>query len=162
MIARYKNTQYYCTPYGDVYRKIIGGFKPMAKGTDIGGYVTVAICINGKKHLKKAHRMVYEAWRGEIPGGLCVDHLDFNRRNNNISNLQLLSKSENSKRKKEPMAGMLNPKSFMSDKLIIKCFESQKLPRNSRSKFVGIRAKQINRIVKGESHLVDSKRLGLL
>lgn len=162
MLARYKDTQYYCTPYGDIYRKIIGGYKPMKKGRDKGGYVRISISVNGKNYLKAAHRMVYEAWRGEIQNNLCVDHLDFDRRNNNISNLQLLTASQNSSRKQKPMAGFINPRSSMTDDLIIKCFESQKLPRNSRSKFAGINPKQINRIIRGESHLVESRRLGLL
>lgn len=162
MLAQYKNTKYLCTPYGDVYSKTLRGLKPIKKQIDRAGYEVVSVCILGKKQIKKVHRIVYESWRGEIKDNLCVDHIDFDKKNNNISNLQLLTIKQNSSRKKEPLAGILNPKSYMTDELVIKCFESQKLPRNSRSKFVGIRAKQINRIIKGESHLVDSKRLGLL
>jgi hypothetical protein len=45
---------------------------------------------------KKLHRLIYEAYYGQIPDGYHVHHIDGNKLNNRIDNLQLLSKSEHS------------------------------------------------------------------
>ena len=44
----------------------------------------------------KLHRFVWTAFNGEIPAEMQVDHIDNNRNNNALSNLQLLTPSENS------------------------------------------------------------------
>lgn len=60
------------------------------------------LCKNGKyyrcaKLKKNMHRYVWEYYNGEIPEGFDVHHIDFDRSNNDISNLQLLSKDEHRK-----------------------------------------------------------------
>ena len=46
----------------------------------------------------RVHRLVYHHFKGCIPDTLIVDHIDDNKQNNNISNLQLLTISENLKK----------------------------------------------------------------
>jgi hypothetical protein len=41
------------------------------------------------------HRLVIEAWQGIIPRNLQVDHIDRNRKNNNIDNLRVVTPIEN-------------------------------------------------------------------
>ena len=41
------------------------------------------------------HRLVYEAFKGEIPEGLEIDHIDQNKRNNNPENLRIVTRLEN-------------------------------------------------------------------
>lgn len=41
------------------------------------------------------HRLVWETFNGEIPSDLEIDHIDNNRKNNRLSNLQLVSRKEN-------------------------------------------------------------------
>lgn len=41
------------------------------------------------------HRLVYEMCHGKIPNGKTVDHIDGNKLNNRIENLQLLSAEDN-------------------------------------------------------------------
>ena len=41
------------------------------------------------------HRMVAECFIGEIPKGYHVDHIDGNRKNNNINNLRIVTSKEN-------------------------------------------------------------------
>lgn len=45
---------------------------------------------------KMCHRIVYALSHGECPAQLTVDHIDNNKDNNSISNLQLLSRGDNS------------------------------------------------------------------
>ena len=43
---------------------------------------------------KRLHRYVWELHYGEIPEGYHIHHIDFDKSNNDISNLQLMSKEE--------------------------------------------------------------------
>lgn len=43
------------------------------------------------------HRYVWEYYNGKIPNGYEVHHIDFNKENNSISNLELLTKEEHKK-----------------------------------------------------------------
>lgn len=47
------------------------------------------------------HRLVWIFHNGEIPNNLLVDHIDGNPSNNNIINLQLVTKSQNAMKKKQ-------------------------------------------------------------
>lgn len=47
------------------------------------------------------HRLLYVLYKGCIPYGMTVDHIDGNKLNNSINNLQLLTRSENNKKRFE-------------------------------------------------------------
>lgn len=47
-----------------------------------------------RKYLIRLHRYVWEKINGKIPEGYQIHHKDHNRLNNNISNLELISRSE--------------------------------------------------------------------
>ena len=49
---------------------------------------------NGKRYTVILHRYLYEKFIGQIPKGFHIHHKDFDKDNNDISNLQLLSNSE--------------------------------------------------------------------
>jgi hypothetical protein len=50
---------------------------------------------DGKRLGVYVHRFVYEYHMGLVPEGLVVDHIDGNKLNNSLDNLQLLSVSDN-------------------------------------------------------------------
>lgn len=52
--------------------------------------------LNAKTH-KRLHVYVWEYHKGKIPPGYEVHHKDFDKNNNDISNLQLLTKSEHTR-----------------------------------------------------------------
>ena len=57
------------------------------------------VIFNKKKTTNlKISRLVYKTFIGKIPKGYVVDHIDGNKRNDQITNLQLISPSENTKR----------------------------------------------------------------
>lgn len=62
-----------------------------------GGYQTVRLADdNGKTKLYLVHRIVYESVTGEpIPKGMQVNHIDENKTNNHINNLNLMTPKEN-------------------------------------------------------------------
>ena len=59
------------------------------------GYLVFNFYKNNKKRSYYVHRFVYETFKGEIPKGMQTDHIDNNKKNNSINNLQLLFPKEN-------------------------------------------------------------------
>ena len=62
------------------------------------GYKRVELYFEGKRKEFKVHQLVAMAFLNHIPCGygLVVDHIDNNKKNNNIDNLQLITQRENS------------------------------------------------------------------
>lgn len=59
------------------------------------GYQQVCLSVNGSRKYKSIHRLVYESINGDIPYNLQVDHINNDKTDNRICNLQLLSLAEN-------------------------------------------------------------------
>jgi len=77
--------------------------------TDKYGYITYRIALDGiKKHLK-GHRMMLNAWVGEQPE-MSVNHLDGDKKNNNLSNLEWCTVAENNAHAIK--TGLFNPYSI--------------------------------------------------
>ena len=63
-----------------------------------GGYKVIGLYNNGKKHTIKVHRLVAVAFLEHKPSGingLVVDHIDNNKLNNRLSNLQIITNRKN-------------------------------------------------------------------
>ena len=59
------------------------------------GYLYVVFSKPGKRKNCYVHRLVAEAFIGEIPDGYVVNHLDYNTYNNCVSNLEIATKKGN-------------------------------------------------------------------
>lgn len=67
--------------------------KPSLK---LGGYLGVALTKDAKTKWFKIHRLVLENFRPNADSNyLIVDHIDRNKQNNNLENLQWLTNAEN-------------------------------------------------------------------
>ena len=78
-----------------------GGKKQFRKGKQMSlnncrGYIIIGLHKDGGMKQHQLHRLVYEAFIGTIPNGMQVNHIDENKANNRVSNLNLLTPKENS------------------------------------------------------------------
>lgn len=89
MDAKHPRLPYTVSEDGSMLKVRGKGIKKTARST--AGYRQIS-CY-GKTFL--VHRVVWEAFNGEIPEGLQVNHIDGNKANNNLSNLELVTPAEN-------------------------------------------------------------------
>ena len=73
-----------------------GEIKELKPKIDRYGYVVYGLSNNGKVTWITAHRLVYNAFVGSIPKGMQINHIDEDKTNNNINNLELVTPKENS------------------------------------------------------------------
>ena len=72
-----------------------GREKLLSQGKDGKGYLKVTLCKNGIKKPFSVHRLVYETLVGEIPEGMQCNHIDEDKENNRVDNLNLMTPKEN-------------------------------------------------------------------
>lgn len=87
----FRDTIYMVSTWGRV--KNVKTNKILKGKITAAGYREYCLTINRKKQSFRAHRLVYETWRG---GNLqVINHIDGNKLNNHITNLENISSSEN-------------------------------------------------------------------
>lgn len=59
------------------------------------GYVIYGLSYKGKVYFVPAHKLVWLTFKGKIPIGYQINHIDENKQNNHISNLNLMTIKEN-------------------------------------------------------------------
>lgn len=61
------------------------------------GYYLISLCTGTHrgKFTDQVHRLVWKTFRSEVPSDLVVDHIDDNKTNNRLDNLQLLTNRDN-------------------------------------------------------------------
>ena len=62
------------------------------------GYLTVGLSVDGRPRSVRTHRAVYAAFRGSIPKGWVVDHLDGDPSDNRLDNLESVTNGKNIRR----------------------------------------------------------------
>ena len=88
----------YVSKDGSIYR-LKNGVLHLCKDTyNNGGYVQCSVTSTPAYAL--VHRIVYETFNGEIPEGYEIDHVNSVRDDNRLCNLQMLTRSENLKKRK--------------------------------------------------------------
>ena len=97
---------------GNVYRdgKIM---KPVNNGI---GYYQIKLRRNKKRYAIYVHRVVWNTFIGPIPEGYEINHIDHDKSNNALSNLELVTHSDNLKKavKKHGYFGSMNRPKYMS------------------------------------------------
>ena len=93
---KHKNANYTIKLDGTKYIELDGLiYRRLKLATNQFGYKFVRLPdINGK-HTLYIHRLVYRTFVDVIPSNMEINHIDHNKSNNSISNLELVSHSEN-------------------------------------------------------------------
>ena len=85
---------YYATEDGEIVRKKKNGeFKTLKKCKNNAGYEYVSL--NTRNGYYFVAQLVYEAFNGEIPMGMEIDHVNGKKDDNRISNLRVLTHAQN-------------------------------------------------------------------
>lgn len=92
---KYKNSNYLISKDGQVYNTKTHIL--LKQTPNQSGYIRYTLRIDNKTCTKLAHVLVLETWLEEEFNERIVNHKDGNKTNNNIENLELISKSENAK-----------------------------------------------------------------
>lgn len=122
---------------GDIVSFLSGKLKAV---TSYEGYVRTNLYRNGKQYQKLVHRLVAETHIGPQPKGKpTVNHKDFNRKNNDVGNLEWASYKEQEKHKRDNKGhihGCNNPNSFLDEMqvLTILTFDVRSLNGNDNRK----------------------------
>lgn len=100
------NDNYYITKTGILYSIFVKGAqgktdinnpRKVMYGQDKDGYYRVVLSSNGEKKYVKIHTLVAEQFIGEIDSDHVVNHIDGNKHNNNVDNLEIITPIENTK-----------------------------------------------------------------
>lgn len=102
------NGVFACNEYGDVIRYstcdmyAVGKwryikFKKISPWIDLDGYMNIDVSYLGVKNRWKLHRLVSFLFNNNYNESYAVNHIDFNRLNNHISNLSMVTTSLNVK-----------------------------------------------------------------
>lgn len=82
---------YYADKDGSIYRNETK-LNPANNGI---GYYQIKLRCNKKRFNRYVHRIIWETFKGPIPEGYEVNHIDHDKSNNSLINLELVSHSEN-------------------------------------------------------------------
>jgi hypothetical protein len=81
--------------------------KILKSSLDGWGYLFVNLCKENKKLNKKIHIMVCESFLNHKTCGfkMVIDHIDSNKQNNNLNNLQIVTQRENTSKERTIKSG---------------------------------------------------------
>lgn len=106
------------------------------------GYMIVNLSDGERVVTRHVHRLVAEAHIGLLPDGITINHKDFNKKNNHIDNLELMSIKENirhsfqNNRRTEPdRSGSKNGRAKLSEFDIIEIRENNYTAKEICSKY---------------------------
>ena len=98
-LRRYKfngnDTDYFVSRTGDIYSNKRSRMEKMSQTKTARGYVKVRLSMDGKVYNRNIHRMVAETFIPNPDNKPEVNHIDGNKKNNNVTNLEWTTRKEN-------------------------------------------------------------------
>ena len=89
-----KTSDYEISNHGELRNKITMN---ILKTSLMGGYLAISLVVNEKKVISKIHRLVATKFLTCLDESFVVNHKDGDKINNNVENLEWVSRSENAK-----------------------------------------------------------------
>lgn len=128
--------------------------------TDVNwaGYHLVKLALSGVKHARLVHRLVLEAFKGECPEGFQTRHLNGNRSDNTLENLEWGTIQENrvdQKRHGTGIQGVRNPKAALTKVDIERVFDLRRfgLSQEAIGRQIGVHQTHVSTILRGKHWL---------
>ena len=103
--------EYMVTDQGEVFRQSL--VKPSTGNGS--GYAVISLSQPGRKISRTVHKIVLEAFIGKAPLNCVAHHLDGNRLNNALVNLQWITRSEHGRIHPRSKGGRVNHKDITCD-----------------------------------------------
>lgn len=116
--------------------------KYLSYKTDKDGYYEVLFSVNKKRYYKKVHQVVAETFLGEPKDGYVVDHIDANRKNNDLSNLRYITVTHNTRRGRVGV----KPAIALKVKVVLDGVTTEHLSINDCCKFLNISTTSFHRL----------------
>lgn len=88
---------YSVTESGEIYSYKCGEKKALKGSLNSNKYFTVSLCKNGIKKTNTIHRFVIQAFLGNQNNLFQVNHIDGNKKNNDLKNLEWCTQSHNAR-----------------------------------------------------------------
>ncbi len=107
-------------------------------------YAKVALSKEGKRLKRYVHRIVFESHLGPLVEGYQINHKDFNRLNNHVSNLEQVTVFENNLHSRDRNF-------FKIDFKIAKEMRSSNLNSRELAELYDLNDRQIRRVLKNEA-----------
>lgn len=79
----------------DIYGNIYRGNKILHSYNNGTGYYQVKLRKNKLRFNRYVHRIIWETFKGNIPDGYEINHINHDKSDNSLSNLELVTHSEN-------------------------------------------------------------------
>ena len=86
---------YQSSTFGRIRSLKFGKVRILKPGKDINGYLKVTLCKEGKQKQFFVHRLVWETFNGPIPEGYEINHINEDKTDCSLDNLNLLTHCQN-------------------------------------------------------------------
>jgi hypothetical protein len=128
--------------------------KILSPGKHRGGYIQNLLWDGYKYYARYVHRLVAKAFIGNIDG-FQVDHLDNDRTNNHVDNLEWVTTRENQLHVRDVLGSKSNKINMTIANEIRKLYKSGKYTHIELAEMFGIRKTQVGYIIQNKRWVVS-------